>query len=57
VIADVLPLTHYTELTRDVMLRHHHVWEDGWAIAIVVLWGAIGLVGAIKGFRWQPRES
>jgi ABC-2 type transport system permease protein len=57
VIADVLPLTHYTELTRDVMLRHHHFWEDGWAIAIVLLWGAIGLVGAIKGFRWQPRES
>lgn len=57
VIADVLPLTHYTELTRDVMLRHHHVWEDGWAIAIVVLWGAIGLVGAVRGFRWQPRES
>jgi ABC-2 type transport system permease protein len=57
VIADALPLTHFTELTRDVMLRQHHVWSDGGAIGVVVLWGAIGLVGAVRGFRWQPRES
>src|SRR5438105_1785177 len=26
-IADVLPLTHYTKLTRDVMLRNEHFWS------------------------------
>jgi len=57
VIADVLPLTHYTKLTRDVMLRNEHFWSDGGAIAVVVLWGVIGVVGAIRGFRWQPREA
>jgi ABC-2 type transport system permease protein len=56
-IADVLPLTHYTRLTRDVMLRNEHFWNDGGAIAVVALWGAIGVVGAVRGFRWQPRES
>jgi len=56
-IADVLPLTHYTKLTRDVMLRNEHFWSDGGAIAVVALWGAIGVVGAVRGFRWQPRES
>jgi ABC-2 type transport system permease protein len=56
-IADVLPLTHYTKLTRDVMLYNHHFWSDGGAIAVVVLWGAIGAVGAVRGFRWQPREG
>jgi ABC-2 type transport system permease protein len=56
-IADVLPLTHYTRLTRDVMLRNEHFWHDGSAIAVVLLWGAIGAVGAIRGFRWQPREA
>ena len=25
-IADVLPLTYFTKLTRDVMVRHHHLW-------------------------------
>jgi ABC-2 type transport system permease protein len=57
IIADVLPLTHYTELTRDVMLRHEHFWTDGTQIAIVAAWGAVGLLGAARGFRWQPREA
>ena len=56
-IADVLPLTYFTKLTRDVMVRHHHLWSDTGAIAVVLVWGAIGLVAAIRGFRWQPRES
>jgi ABC-2 type transport system permease protein len=57
VIADALPLTHYTQLTRDVMVHNRHLWSDLGAIGVVVLWGAIGLAGAIRGFRWQPQES
>jgi len=56
-IADVLPLTHYTQLTRDVMLHNEHFWKDSGAIGVVALWGAIGVVGAVRGFRWHPRES
>jgi ABC-2 type transport system permease protein len=56
-IADVLPLTYFTKLTRDVMVRHDHLWSDTGAIAVVLVWGAIGLAGAIRGFRWQPREG
>jgi ABC-2 type transport system permease protein len=56
-IAEVLPLTHYTKLTRDVMLRNEHFWSDSGAIAVVLAWGAIGLVGAVRGFRWQPRDA
>jgi ABC-2 type transport system permease protein len=56
-IADVLPLTYFTKLTRDVMVRHHHIWSESGSIGVVVLWGAIGIVAAIRGFRWQPRES
>jgi ABC-2 type transport system permease protein len=57
VIADVLPLTHYTELTRDVMVHHQHIWSDWGAILVVVLWGAIGLGAALRGFRWQPQDG
>lgn len=57
VLADILPLTHYTQLTRNVMVRNEGLWSNKGAIGIVLLWGAIGLVGAIKGFRWQPQES
>jgi ABC-2 type transport system permease protein len=56
-IADVLPLTYFTKLTRDVMVHHHHLWSEGGSIAAVLLWGVIGLVAAIRGFRWQPREA
>jgi ABC-2 type transport system permease protein len=56
-IADVLPLTYFTKLTRDVMVRHHHIWSESGSIGVVVLWGAIGIVAAIRGFRWQPREG
>ena len=56
-IADVLPLTYFTRLTRDVMVREHHIWSETGSIAVVLLWGAIGLIAAIRGFRWQPRET
>jgi ABC-2 type transport system permease protein len=56
-IADVLPLTYYTKLTRDVMVRDHHIWSETGSIGVVLLWGVIGLVGAVRGFRWQPREG
>ncbi len=57
VIAEVLPLTHYTQLTRDVMVRGHHLWSDAGAIAVVAVWGLIGLAAAIRAFRWQPVGS
>jgi ABC-2 type transport system permease protein len=56
-IADILPLTYFTKITRDVMVRHHHLWSETGSLAIVLVWGAIGLVAAIRGFRWQPREG
>jgi ABC-2 type transport system permease protein len=56
-IAEVSPLTHFTRLTRDVMLHHAHFWADGRSIAIVLAWGAAGLVAALRRFRWQPVEA
>jgi len=56
-IADVLPLTYFTKLTRNVMVRHEHIWSQGGALAVVLVWGAVGLAAAIRGFRWQPRET
>ncbi len=56
-IANVLPLTHYTKVTRDVMLHNDHFWHDLGSIGVVLIWGAIGAVCAVRRFRWQPRES
>jgi ABC-2 type transport system permease protein len=56
-IADVLPLTYFTKLTRNVMVHGHHLWSETGALAVVAGWGLIGLVAAIRTFRWQPRET
>jgi ABC-2 type transport system permease protein len=56
-IADVLPLTYFTKLTRNVMVRHEHLWSQGGSMAVLLLWGAVGLVAAVRGFRWQPRDG
>ncbi len=55
-IANVLPLTYFTRLVRDVMVSRHHLWSETEAAAVVLAWGAVGLVAALRGFRWQPRE-
>jgi ABC-2 type transport system permease protein len=56
-IANVLPLTYFTKLTRNVMVRDQHLWTQGAALAVVLAWGAGGLVVAVRRFRWQPREA
>ena len=56
-IADVLPLTYFTKLTRNIVVRHEHLWSQGGSIAVVAIWGVIGLVAALRTFRWQPREG
>jgi ABC-2 type transport system permease protein len=56
-IAYVLPLTYFTKLTRNVMVSHHHLWTDSAALAVVLAWGAVGLVVALRRFRWEPRET
>jgi ABC-2 type transport system permease protein len=57
VLAEILPLTHFTELTRNVMLHDQHIWSNLGDVAVVVAWGAVGLAGAVRGFRWQPVEA
>ena len=56
-LAEVLPLTHFTALTRHIMLDGKPIWTQGGPVGAVALWGLLGLVGAVRGFRWQPREG
>jgi ABC-2 type transport system permease protein len=55
-IANVLPLTYFIELVRDVMLHGSQVWEEPAAVAVIAGWGVAGLAAAIRSFRWEPRE-
>jgi ABC-2 type transport system permease protein len=55
-IANVLPLTYFIELIRDVMLHGSQIWDEPTAVAVIAAWGAVGLAAAIRSFRWEPRE-
>jgi ABC-2 type transport system permease protein len=57
VIAEILPLTHFTEATRDVMVRDRHIWSDSGSLTVVLIWGAIGLFFALRRFKWQPVDA
>lgn len=55
-LAAVLPLSHLIELTRGVMVFGDDVWDHPDHVAVIVGWGIAGLVVALRGFRWEPRE-
>lgn len=55
-IADVLPLTYYIELCRNVVLGNEEIWSDWQAVAVVAVWGVVGALTALRWFRWVPRE-
>jgi ABC-2 type transport system permease protein len=56
-IADVLPLTYFIKLVRDIMLHGHQVWTHPSSIAVVAAWGVAGALIALRTFRWEPTES
>jgi ABC-2 type transport system permease protein len=56
-IADVLPLTYFLRLVRNVMLHDHEIWSQGTNVAVVAAWGVAGLIIALRSFRWEPTEG
>jgi ABC-2 type transport system permease protein len=55
-LAALLPLSHLIRLTRDVMVRGDTIWDHLDNAAVIAGWGLVGLVVALRGFRWEPRE-
>jgi ABC-2 type transport system permease protein len=56
-IADVLPLTYFLDVVNGVYLDGESLFADPTALAIVVAWGAAGVVVALRRFGWMPREA
>jgi ABC-2 type transport system permease protein len=56
-IADILPLTYLLEIMRRVFLEEDALRQSAGAIAVVAIWGAAGVVLALRMFRWEPREG
>jgi ABC-2 type transport system permease protein len=56
-IADVLPLTYFIRLVRDVLYHGQEIWDRPGSVAVVAAWGLAGAIVAVRGFRWEPREG
>ena len=52
-VAQVLPLTHLNNALRDVAFDGNNLWNERWEIAILLLWGVVVYVAAIKVFKWE----
>src|ERR1700704_4865858 len=56
-IAEALPLTHLIDGLEGAMVTGKGLSENLTALAVIGLWGAFGLVFAVRGFSWeQGRE-
>jgi ABC-2 type transport system permease protein len=55
-IADVLPLTYFLDIVDGVYLDGDSLFADPKALAIVLAWGAAGVLVALRRFGWMPRE-
>ena len=47
-VADVLPLTYFTRLTRDVLLNGKQIWDEPYSVAVIAGWGLVGLLAALR---------
>jgi ABC-2 type transport system permease protein len=56
-LADVLPLTYLIRLLRDVQLHGADIWMRPGSVAVLLAWAAIGLIVAVRAFRWEPSEG
>ena len=56
-LADALPLTYLIRLVRGAVVFGEPIWARPTAVAVVAVWGLIGLVLSVWAFRWEPTEA
>jgi ABC-2 type transport system permease protein len=56
-IANALPLTYLLELMRRVFTRDDALSASPGAILALAIWGLVGIVLALRMFKWEPREG
>jgi ABC-2 type transport system permease protein len=56
-LAQVLPLTHLVDGLSGAMVKHAGVGDHLADLLILLLWGAVGGILAIRGFSWEARRE
>ncbi len=57
VISEILPLTHFIRLMRNIVVLNQPIWDNWEQVAVVAAWGLAGLILSARTFRWEPREA
>jgi ABC-2 type transport system permease protein len=52
-VADVLPLTHLIDGLNASIVTGEGLSHTGGALAVIALWGAAGVMLAVRNFRWE----
>jgi ABC-2 type transport system permease protein len=55
-VAAILPLSHMIRLCRDIVVYDDTVLDHLDDVAVIAAWGVVGVLVALRGFRWEPRE-
>jgi ABC-2 type transport system permease protein len=56
-LGDVLPLKYFLDAVNGIYLHGEELWDEPTAVAVLAGWGALGMVIALRKFRWEPREG
>lgn len=56
-IGDVLPLRYFLDLVNGLYLEHRGPWHYGTAAGVLAGWAVLGLLVAVRRFRWEPRSA
>lgn len=56
-VADILPLTHLIDGLSGAMVTGAGLAHQGGALAVLAVWGALGIFLAVRGFSWESRRS
>lgn len=52
-VSNILPLTHLNTAMRNVAFEGQNLWDVRFEIGILLLWGVIVYVAAVKVFKWE----
>jgi ABC-2 type transport system permease protein len=56
-IGDALPLKYLLDAINAIYLHGQVLWDKPTDVAVLAGWGALGIVVAMRKFRWEPRDG
>ncbi|PSL46422.1 ABC-2 type transport system permease protein [Chitinophaga niastensis] len=52
-VCKIMPLTYLIDALRKVAFEGQHLWNVGWDIVILTIWGIVVYAVAVKVFKWE----